>query len=227
MKFTIDLPAKETYSKTQSLVLDGLYSAEKIMQINQKIDQILSDRLKILENTLIEQPKDKIMHEGRDLHRESDDLKKHLLLSQLGQIVYELTWIKPLRFGFDQLIMSPYRAFEQSLPSSFLKNPFSLAEMSSCTEPVMGVLICLKKGEDLPSFLPQEEGHALFFHPELNLPLEELEKSLKSRFLLVAFVRMQSVFRYAPLDPENHFLKKWGYSYGDRLKDTLHPIVLR
>lgn len=205
MKFTMNKEGMDIFQKTGKVELTGLYEPEDLQKI---LHYSLAKPLGV-----------------RDLCRQSSPLKQVLNLTALGSIVYELSMVKPLRYGFDQLLSAPKHHFEKA---PLLEGELPLQERSAVTELVMGALICLRS-HMFETHLPfaKEPGDVVFFRPDLPISFEGLKKCPEDLYLLITFVRANSVFVFCDKDPEQHYLKTLGYSYGDKLKDALHPVVFR
>ena len=67
----------------------------------------------------------------------------------------------------------------------------------------------------------------VFFTPETEIPFEALKTRLADRYLLLAFSSHRAQYLYNEKDPVNYYLKHRGYVYGDKLKESDHPIILR
>lgn len=218
MKFTLDKKSLETFNKDHLLEIEGFYSDDKLLILNKEIDKLLLDEKKEL--------REEKMLFGRDLFRKSEVLKKALQLPLLGQIIYELISVKPLRLAFDQLLQASNNSFDVERASTFLNHPETLEKGTSINELVLGVMIPLNAKESMLPF-SGEPGRVVFFGPEIPIPYDFLKNRLADRYLLMAFSTLHAQYLYNEKDPQNHYLKRLGYIYGDRLKDSIHPIVYR
>jgi hypothetical protein len=55
-----------------------------------------------------------------------------------------------------------------------------------------------------------------------------LNKQAKTqKFLLFLYAEEDALYTLNPLDPHTHALKRMGYVFGDRLKETTHPHLIR
>jgi hypothetical protein len=216
MKFTIDKESLDKFKLEKAVEIAGIFSEGEIHEINHEIDRIL------LTKKIETDKREEIMKQGRDLWRNSGVLRKMLKWGTLAHITYDLTWEKPLRFGFDQLYVEAMNTFDKERASKFLVPSLVLQDTSSVSDIVAGILIVLKSGGEK---LPAKPGSVLFFNPEYSLDLSQM--ALGDRFLLMGITTIRSLYVYRPEDPQNHYLKHLGYVYGDKLKDTLHPPLLR
>lgn len=208
MKFTLDRHSLETFNKGRLLEIEGLYSPERVGELNRLIDDLLhKEKLEKREES---------MRFAHDLFRQSEALKKGLNLSALAQIAYELIAVKPLRLVYDQLLECAKNNFDKESPTAFFEGEKSLQERSSVSDLVLGARMALKG---------DQPGNVVFFGPEIPLPLEFLKERLNDRYLLLAFSSLHAQYVFQAADPQNHFLKRLGYVYGDKLKDSLHPLI--
>lgn len=67
-------------------------------------------------------------------------------------------------------------------------------------------------------FLGPKGGDALFFTPQASLPPFETA-------LFISYTEPKTLYIYNPEDPHTHFLKTLGYSFGDCLKESTHPLL--
>lgn len=250
MKFTLDKHSLETFNKNHILEVDGFFSAQKMLELNRAIDELIAKEK-------LEKRED-IMKFGHDLFLKVDNYKRLLQLPLMAEIVYELISVKPLRLAYDQLLVAAANSFDLGRPTTFLTHAETLENRSSVNELVLGVMIALNaKPEEI---IPQEEapvpeegsdietvaltteepvtekktspfasetGRVVFFDPQISIPFDSLKTKLADRYLLLAFSTVHAQYLYNDLDPQNHFLKKLGYVYGDKLKDSINPVLLR
>lgn len=218
MKFTLDKSSLETFNKDRIIELEGFYSPEKIVDINREIDSLLAkEKVELREDA---------MKLGHNLFLQMPNYKRLFQLPLLAEIVYELISVKPLRLAYDQLLVAAADTFDQNSATSFLTPELTLEKRSSVNELVMGVMIALNAKEAMIPF-SGEPGRVVFFSPETSIPFDFLKDRLADRYLLLAFSSAHAQYLYNDLDPQNHYLKKMGYVYGDKLKDSVSPIVFR
>lgn len=218
MKFTLDSSSLESFNKNRMVEIAGLYDDAALELMNHEIDRFLAKEEA--------QTQEKAMLCGHDLFRKLEKYKKTLQLHSLGQIAYELVAVKPLRLAFDQLLVAPNGIADEFLDTIFLKKEGSLKERSCVNELVMGALIALKAEEALLPFAAKA-GHIVFFSPDITIPFDWLKKRKGDRYLLLAFSTKHAQYIFNEGDPQNHYLKRMGYVYGDKLKDSLNPIFYR
>lgn len=212
MKFTLSSSALETFNRDRQVEIEGFYDADLI---NAEIERLLKGV----------NPRE-AMVQGRDLFRKSETLHKALQLSALGKVIYELIAVRPLRFAADQLLVSAEHPIERKEVAAFLKKTGSLKERSCLSEVVLGAMIALKAKEERLPF-SKTAGNVVFFDPDISVPVEWLAENLGDRYWLLTFTTLHAQYIYNDRDPQNHYLKHLGYVYGDKLKDTLSPVIFR
>jgi hypothetical protein len=218
MKFALDRGSLESFNKNKWVELEGFYSPEKVIDINRAIDSLIAKHKW--------EHREDIMAGSYNLFLEIPEWRRLLQVPLLAEIAYELASVKPLRLASDQLLQAATNTFDQGRATTFLNKTETLEERSSINELVLGVMIALKGGEENLPFA-KEPGRVVFFSPQIPIPFDSLKNSLSDRYLLLTFSTQHAQYLYNEKDPQNHKLKKWGYVYGDRLKDSVSPIVYR
>ncbi len=138
---------------------------------------------------------------GRDLSRANPDIRKLTHNKDLAAIAADLLGKQSLRFAFDQKGLAFFK-------NSFLES-FSIQGLSG------GVIIT-------------GDGAALFFHPDAPLPeLLSTEPFAAFRSGLLIGYCQKPLYIHNPLDPYNALLKNLGYNFGDSLKESTHPTLIR
>ncbi|MFN4174967.1 MAG: hypothetical protein ACK4HV_07695, partial [Parachlamydiaceae bacterium] len=200
MRFTLNRPAIETFKKTGQFAVESFFDSAKLAKINRLIDEKISSF----------EFKEKVMQEGHNLVIENEPLQKALNLFNLAALSYEFTTIKPIRLAYDQFLFGGISTFDEERKSAFLNTEIPFSERLSVSLPVMIVLIHLKTGD------------LLFLKPSEALP----KVNLGDRYLFLVFTQGSSLYQPCKADPVESFLKKRGYVYGDKLKDSYHPLLL-
>ena len=166
---------------------------------------------------------------GYDTWRNNPTIKKFVLRRELAEIASNLTKESPLRIAFDQVFSSS----ENSTP--LFEKPLPLYEMSCIQGIVCGCILQLspsseqnppETNEDFTP-IPKKAGSGIFFRPELPLSLDYLLHTPNMLQLLIVYAENNSLYTYLETDPHTHTLKKLGYVFGDRLRNTTHPILFR
>ncbi|MBF8263620.1 MAG: hypothetical protein HW387_1285 [Parachlamydiales bacterium] len=133
---------------------------------------------------------------GRDCWRDSPFLRQHYLSQRFASTAASLSNKQHLLLACDQWI-----------PEGKTLEPLRLNEHVSFQNLACGCLIFFEK---------EQQGKARFFLPE-RLPI------LTGSQLIIAYGSITSVFIHNPQDPNNGYLKQFGYSFGDRIRAQHHP----
>ena len=75
--------------------------------------------------------------------------------------------------------------------------------------------------------MPKKVGNVVFFTPNCTLEFQELLQPGTARYILLTYVPQTTVYILNQSDSHTHLLKKLGYGFGDKLLDSMHPIVYR
>lgn len=153
----------------------------------------------------------------RDLWRQSEELKQWIL-RKLGPIALVLTGKKKLRLGLDQWISEENRPQK----TSPLKEMFCLQGLALAAAIAQNPILPAKRSPLGILPLPSNSESVLFFRPDLILDWPHVSSDL----FLILFTLPSAVYVHNPKDPATHFLKQFGYNFGDCLKSDAHPLVL-
>ncbi|MGB7977545.1 MAG: hypothetical protein WCF19_00125 [Chlamydiales bacterium] len=154
---------------------------------------------------------------NRDLWRQNGELKEFIIRT-LGQTALTLTGKKRLRLGLDQWMTQENRP----------ERPCLLKEMFCIQGSVLGAMmaphpILPAKRSPLGILpLPSSPANILFFRTDLIL---DWPHAASDAFLIV-FTLSNAVYIHNPKDPWTHFLKSFGYHFGDLLRNETHPLIL-
>ena len=169
MKFAVANEHKDFFLKNQAIEFEGLLTPVQITQLKESIASSLSKRLRIVTGKIEKVTPEKLFISGRDLWRDSDEIKKVTTNIHLAEIASELIQKKPLRLGYDQYLPVPIKS---SLPhkldgvfDTLLTKAPNLEEISCLQGVLCGLIICLEDfpqeeqtevetTENLPSNLP-------------------------------------------------------------------------
>jgi hypothetical protein len=159
---------------------------------------------------------------GYDLALSSEKVQKELFSLRLARAAFAFVRKKPLRYAFDCLWKIP----DVSLHST-------IDTISSVTPLMISVVIALEDQAEkevispVPfeySSLPQHKGSVAFIASQT---LFQTQTSFPGRYLILAYSSAKPVYRLHPTDSHTHFLKRYGYVFGDQLQETTHPILFR
>ncbi|NGX49758.1 MAG: hypothetical protein K940chlam5_01362 [Candidatus Anoxychlamydiales bacterium] len=158
----------------------------------------------------------------RDLFRKSSIIKKLTLDKNIASIARTLSNRSSLRLLFDQtFITNKKNLFESNK---------TINDVISFQGAVCYAIIKLDSSAAIDSNnLPKKQGSLMFFksldsdnHPLINI--EDLY-SCSQKFLLIAYGDIKTLYKLNKNDPNLNYLKNFGYSFGDKLKDEFHPVV--
>ena len=198
MRYIINNGHAEYIQKNGLIAFEDLYNPEEVTLLNT-----------LLQNTqLRHSPADNPLLLGYDLHRDDPSLLKAMHFARLIQIASPLFQKKRLRIAFTQY------------PPSY-KTGQTVRDISSFSDMPGALIVNLyaKPNEDAP-YLPQSIGSGSFIKPDLALDLTLLDEG----YLLIVFAGDRSLYIKQEIDPNQHQLKKLGYSYGDRITHDTHPL---
>lgn len=233
MKFVVSKEQHHYYQKNGCLELEGLLSPKSLLQIREGVQSSLSHKLQMPNGKIASSSPLDLIKAGRDLWRHSEQIKKYI--SSLGEIAAQLTVTKTVRLGYDQLLLplphSKILSTPTLRPASF-EGSISLSEMSCLQGIICGAMLCLQAADEdveasAESIFPLNAGNITFFSAEKEINFIELHRRQKAQFLLVAYTENIALYIMQENDPCVHDLKSYGYVFGDRLNDRLHPIVYR
>ncbi|HEV3269877.1 MAG TPA: hypothetical protein VGZ69_04425 [Candidatus Rhabdochlamydia sp.] len=201
---------KEFFQKHRFIEIEGLFSLEKIAQIEKLSDLTLTKRLHAKNSPLLQ---------GYDLWRDNKELKEILHNRSLIKIIAELFNAFPLRIAFDQYI--------KATSPSPIQATWALEELS-CIKPLAGsMLIPLSFSKTLKSHFPfPQKGNVLFLAPDYPIPWPLLFALEDLKLLIVSFAPEKAIYQQETRDPHQHVLKKWGYVFGDSLNNQYHPLLI-
>lgn len=200
---------KAFFQKNRFIEIEGLLPLEKIAQIEKLSELTLAQRTSS-ENSFLQ---------GYDLWRDNQELKEILHKRSLIKIIAELFNTFPLRIAFDQYL---HTTFPPPIPTTW-----ALEELS-CIKPLAGsLLIPLSCVHPLKSHFPfPQKGNVLFLAPDYPIPWPLLFGLEGLKLLMVHFAPEKALYQQEIRDPHQHVLKKWGYVFGDRLRNQHHPLLI-
>lgn len=237
MNFTVIREHREFFRKYHWLECEGILSADESRRLSENIPLVLDERTEAKASVDAKAFDKNSFDIGHDLWRGLPVLKKVILSRSLAGIASELIEQKPLRFGYDSLFPAVTKTPGRNSYETFLQTTPTLQEISCIQGVLCGAMLCLsEKDESEASQNPEIEeypttifsrtpGNAVFFAPDWPLPLHEIFQNPGHTYLLIVYVKEKAVYLAERGDPHLHHFKKLGYSFGDRLKEPLHPIV--
>lgn len=237
IKFALAKEHRLHFGKHQILELEGILTPSQILQLKEKIDNIVS--YSDSSNWKQSFSPERHFREGRDLWRKDPLIRKLVTDKGLGKIASELLGGKFLRLGYDQLLpnMAQDTSETTHISSSFaplLIKPATLEEISCIQGALCGVCICLRSAESTtenqePQNSPfsKHEGNAVFFSAEKSIDFSELKRCPQQEFLLIVYAAKTTLYVPNESDAHQHAFKKLGYVFGDRLNDEQNPVICR
>ncbi|MES2121313.1 MAG: hypothetical protein V4492_00875 [Chlamydiota bacterium] len=221
MPFTVQLEHRDFFEKNKFIELEELFSVEQVDVLNRHLDQALSNRTKTRKEARTQTQTQTQFVDGYDMWREDAQIKKITQKHNIAEVVAEIFRTTPLRIAFDLFLAAGHTSpFSKELP---------LTE-SSCLQPLTGALLLQlsdSTGEVSGFPLPSKKGNVLIISPQFPIPWPTLFATPGIRLFMMGFGGQKTLYRAEIKDPHAPFLKKLGYVYGDFLKDSSHPLLVR
>jgi len=194
------------------------YQEHGFIEFEEIIDRsILEDANKKISKIVDTTDPTSVYKTGRDLFRNDYSFKKISTNSNLAHIAKALTGAKYLQLAFDQVYAS----------NKFFKLEGALEDYFSFQNLVCIAIIRL----DHSTFdysehfqVPMQFANVVFVNPERTFDLSSFQNEGQSLFF-IGFASNRTVYKSNPIDLNNSNLKRFGYCFGDRLKEEHHPIV--
>lgn len=208
MKFAVSAEQRDYLRKKGILPIEGLLRAHELRELNLGIAEVQKEFSK----------QDPWMV-GRDLWRRNEKIKKIVFSKRLAELAFELLQKKPLRIAFDQFL-PPNFGLQKTLPKDC-----SIQE-ASCITLLHGLyILCLKTDKSDDNDELEAQGGGYFVLPSSPFPFEMIKPSCS--YFLIGYGDLFSQYLFQPNDPHVHFLKSFGYVFGDKLHERFHPLLLR
>lgn len=201
MKFAVVGEHRFHFETHQNIEFEELLSKEQIDALNHAIDQTLDGRDPFTE--------------GRDLWRNNSIIKQTVANRRLAEIAGQLVDKRPIRIGYVQLL--------EKGSYSHWSEPVTLRDIAPFQGIVCGLFLCLEESEKEETSFPVTPGSGLFVDPNQQIDFTKLP----SRYVLITYLEEVSLYIARDKDPLVHYLKSFGYNYGDRLLNTTHPLIYR
>jgi hypothetical protein len=151
--------------------------------------------------------------------RKTDPLIHEILIKPFfPKMAASLLRKQQVRLLFDQVVTSSKEN------SKFFNEPHTLQEISCFQDVEIGAIFPVFLTTDkLPANpFPQNLQNILFIRSDYPLNWKELFSP--HRYVLLTFGSQRSVYIYNQNDPHTHSLKKFGYGFGDNLKQEDCPL---
>lgn len=99
--------------------------------------------------------------------------------------------------------------------------PEELTEKSTepSTDPIEAVQPILN------DVFPLSAGNGIFFAPNIPIDFSAMKRFSGGKYLLIVYVKSNSVYYRQEKDPHLHHFKQLGYHFGDKLTEVLNPLV--
>lgn len=201
MKFAVVGEHRFHFETHQNIEFEELLSNEQIDALNHAIDKTLDGGDPFTQ--------------GRDLWRHNPIIKQAVASRRLAEIAGQLVDKRPIRIGYVQLL-------EKGSYSQW-SEPVSLREISPFQGLVCGLFLCLQESDEEETPFPVIPGSGLFVDSNQKIDFT----TLPPRYLLITYLEEVSLYIARDKDPLAHYLKPFGYNYGDRLKTRTHPLIYR
>lgn len=238
IKFALSKEQRLHFEKHHFLELEGVLESEQLQHLKKEIDQLSHPSLSKIDEWESLSQTEKRFAIGRDLWRKGNLIKKFALDKQLAKIASELTGEKFLRIGYDQLfpniVSEKSQVQSKSKYAFWLKEKAPIGELSCIQGVVCGLLLCLNAPDseiDTPiiddSIFSLKAGNIVFFSPLKMIDLSELQKHPGQEFLLLTYAEKRALYIPNENDSHLHAFKQIGYVFGDRLNDSLNPVLCR
>jgi hypothetical protein len=218
MKYVLTTDHLHFFGQHHFIEFEDLLSPAEVDYLHSALDTILSKRLKVSLQTASCQD---LFTQGRDLFRESEEIKKFVTRKTFAEIGSQLFNEKILRLASDRYFRSGKTSSEKVLSPSL-----SLQQLNCFQRISGGVLFNLYKDDlsfDLP--FPLKKGSGVFLSPILKLNFSSFFTHPDSSFFLITYGPEKLIYTLSQTDPHTHDLKKWGYAFGDTMQNPTHPIV--
>lgn len=216
MKFAISLDQRDHLRKSGFIPFLKLLKQEELVLLNEGIEHVLDrEKKKTTSFSFL----------GRDLWRQSTEVKRVVFSKRLAELAFDLLQKKPLRLAFDRFLFKE-DCKEGPTASELYGDGLSLQAHSSMTNLLGVFFLCLGKRVSFDTW-SLEAGDGFFAVSSTAIPEELLKAIQESQFFAIGYVDTFSQYLHEDRDLEVHFLKSLGYVFGDKLNDQLHPILLR
>ena len=232
MRAAIDKQHVDFFKKNGWIHFEEVFSAEAIKNLKSLVDLGLTQRFTSEGRASAFQKAEEKFYWGRDLWRSSLELENFLKSPKLTNIIFELLSLNAMRVGFDQLLpfLDKERVAHKEGYYKFLNRENPLRELFCIKELVAVVFICLNgfsTDNDHLSMLPFKLGSISIAHPKTAANLKELFNNQNSQIYMIGYAAASAAYVNEQNDFHLNHLKKYGYSFNQKLSDKLNPALLR
>lgn len=223
MRFAITREHQEFFDKNKFIECEGLLTDVQVAELKSHLSTLMK-------GNKVSNP-EQLYLIGRDVWRNSSEVKKIVFNKGLAEIAAKLVNQSALRIGYDQVLS----AFGQRVPQAtdkkfinFFSSSHSLEGFSCLQGTVCSLLICLEPVDELTpgGSIPSQIGNGVFASPQANMDFSIFSRSSKGIYLLIVYATTNAVIIPCQ-DPNATELRMLGYSLSDRLNDKLNPIIFR
>ncbi len=234
MKLTTSKEQRDFFQKNGWIEFEEILTEEQLTLMRESIRQVLAKRLRPSSYQFVPSSPENVYAQGHDLWRENSKLQQCISRTKFTEVVVELGGKKPLRLGYDQFFPEQRAISQTKLYPPFLQQSASLQQISCISNLCCGLMIALtssaqSEGETTSAdIFPHQQGRVVFINPLLPIPWNALLTYHSNQQLyMVVYTLSLSHYTLQPEDPHTHQLKRLGYIFNDKLRDSIHPIVLR
>lgn len=251
MKFAITAEQRQFFHQQQLLELEGLLTMQQVEYLTTNINKVALQRKDAGAVKFKSLPAKDLFMAGHDIWRSDANVAKIVTDIKYAAIVAELTHTKILRLGYDQWFppntasqdkssRSPLPLIKDAQPRKSEVSPYTrlLSKSASlrnvcCLQGVRcGLMLCLSDSEQpqdgsYEGVFSHRAGCGTFIAPERAIDFPTLMQRAGQQFLLIVYTEKTALYTMREEDPHVHELKRLGYVFGDRLNDSLHPIIYR
>lgn len=238
MRFALLKEQKVFFQKHGFVEFESILSDQQVDKLLEALEIVLAERLKKTSKGFAKCSIEEAFLRGRDTWRDNDFVKKNIFKSSLANLASELMGEGSLRLAYDQFLMSGKRAgLEKPQIPSFShlvgEETFTLNEVSGFQGKLCGLLLCLcdssceESSNRDEKFLPSTKGSGVYFCGEIPLSYRFLLHGVNQRYLLIVYSENRTQYVLREADPHTYALKRYGYTYGDVLREKYHPLVCR
>jgi len=228
MKIIADSEHIRFFRERRYIQFDEVISQIRLDEVNRAIDALLSSRTGAKPELLPSFPPAEIYPYACDLWKESEIIKKFDCQSRCADLILSLFDAQKFILGSDQLLVPEHAKTMGYVPyySQVFPEPLALEEQGSIQGVHSALIVCLSgESKGIKSVFPTHPGSVTVLSPEYVLDLGELENNLTQRFLLITYAKPDAVYLYREGDPNTHYRKSLGYTFGDKLLKKGHPPI--